>query len=342
LNLLKYSLFFFLCPMLAFGAPDPVSHITVKGNRFVTEDGKPIVFRGLAASDPDKLARGQHWNKQYLEAARSWGANIVRFPVHPGAWRSRGRDEYLKLLDQGVGWAKELGLYVIIDWHSIGNLAQEKYHKRDAYYTTRLETMEFWSTLARHYSGDNTVAFFELFNEPAVGDKLGDCSWQEWKKIMEELVAVIRSKGGTAVPLIAGFNFAYDLTPVATAPINAEGIGYVCHPYPMKRKAPWPDKWTRDWGFVADAYPVFITEVGFSAADDKQAHIPVIGDETYGEVLTSYLEKRGISYTAWCFDPDWAPALIKDWNFTPTRQGIYFKAALQQKKPKLSQATSAE
>ena len=27
-------------------------------------------------------------------------------------------------------------------------------------------------------------------------------------------------------------------------------------------------------------------------------------------------------------DPDWAPTLIKDWNFTPTRQGTYFKKAL--------------
>ena len=147
--------------------------------------------------------------------------------------------------------------------------------------------------MARHYAGDNTVAFFELFNEPALGDKLGDCSWQQWKQIMEEIIAAIRTNGGTAVPLVAGFDFGYDLTPVAKAPINAEGIGYVSHPYAMKRKAPWPEQWTRDWGFVADTYPVFVTEIGFCPADDKQAHIPVIGDETYGDVLTSYFEKKG-------------------------------------------------
>ena len=330
-NRLKYSFLLFLGTALACAAvpAGQLSRVSVKGNQFVAEDGKPIVFRGLDASDPDKLVRDQHWSRHYFEAAKSWGANIVRLPVHPSAWRSQGKEEYLKLLDQGVGWAKELNLYVIIDWHSIGNLAEEKYHRQDAYRTTRLETIEFWITMAKHYAGENTVAFFELFNEPALGEKLGNCSWQQWKQIMETTIAAIRTNGGTAVPLVAGFNFGYDLTPVAKAPINAEGIGYVSHPYAMKRKAPWPEQWTRDWGFVADTYPVFATEVGFCLADDKQAHIPVIGDETYGDVLTSYFEKKGISYAVWCFDPDWPPSLIKDWTFTPTRQGVYFKKAFQ-------------
>ena len=336
---MKYSLLILLCATLACAsaASGELSRVTVKGNQFVTANGKPIVFRGLDASAPDKLAKDRRWNRHYFETARSWGATIVRFPVHPSAWRAQGKDEYIKLLDQGVGWAREFGLYVIIDWHSIGNLAQEKYHRRPEYHTTKPETIDFWSTMARHYAGDNTVAFFELFNEPALGDKLGNCSWQQWKQIMEETIAAIRTNGGTAVPLVAGFDFGYDLTPVAKAPINAEGIGYVSHPYAMKRKAPWPEPWTRDWGFVADTYPVFVTEVGFCPADDKQAHIPVIGDETYGDVLTSYFEKKGISYAVWCFDPDWPPALIKDWAFTPTRQGLYFRKALQ-KAAKASQA----
>jgi endoglucanase len=338
-QILKFIFLFLLCtalPGASFGAGQ-LSRVTVKGNQFVTADGKSIVFRGLNASGPEKLAREHQWNKRYFDNARSWGATIVRFPVHPSAWRAQGKEKYLKLLDQGVGLAGESGLYVIIDWHSIGNLAEEKYH-RGEYQTTREETIEFWKTMARHYSGDNTVAFFELFNEPALGKKLGDCPWQRWKQIMEEVISVIRTNGGTAVPLVAGFNFGYDLTPVASAPINAEGVGYVSHPYAMKRKAPWPEQWTRDWGFAADTYPLFATEVGFCPADDKQAHIPVIGDEGYGDTLTSYFEKKGISYAVWCFDPDWAPALIKDWNFTPTRQGIYFKKALT-KSPPSAEAT---
>ena len=34
------------------------------------------------------------------------------------------------------------------------------------YETSRQETYNFWRSMARHYAGHNTVAFFELFNEP--------------------------------------------------------------------------------------------------------------------------------------------------------------------------------
>jgi endoglucanase len=301
--------------------------VTVSGNKFMV-NGKPVVFRGLDASDPDKLERNGHWNKEYFEMAKSWGANIIRFPVHPTAWRSRNKDAYIKLLDDGVKWAAEVGLYVNIDWHSIGNLRTEMY-QNSGYETTRKETYEFWRTMASHFKGNTTVAFFELFNEPTViNGQLGTCSWQQWKEMNEEMITIIRANGSKAIPLVAGFNWAYDLTPVAKDPVNAEGIGYVSHPYPMKRPKPWEAKWTEDWGFAASKYPLMLSEIGFCGADDRGAHVPVISDESYGDAITQYCEKNGISYTVWVFDPQWAPMLINDWNFTPTRQGRYFKQAL--------------
>jgi hypothetical protein len=314
----------------AFAQTRELSRISVKGNAFVTSDGKPVVFRGLDTSDPDKLERDGHWNKAYFEEMKRWGANITRFPVHPKAWRERGEENYIRLLDQGVQWANEVGMYAIIDWHSIGNLRTEKF-QRDIYETTKEETFAFWKSMASHFKDNTTVAFFELFNEPTVmNGQLGTCTWVQWKDMMEELIGVIRENGSTTVPLAAGFNWAYDLTPVATDPINAEGIGYVSHPYPMKRQKPWEDQWTRDWGFVAEKYPLILTEIGFCGPDDRGAHVPVISDESYGDAITKYCGERGISYTVWVFDPNWSPMLFTDWNFTPSRQGRYFKNALQQ------------
>ncbi|HEX3890144.1 MAG TPA: glycoside hydrolase family 5 protein [Verrucomicrobiae bacterium] len=319
-----------------------LSRVSVQGNHFVTADGKTIVFRGLDTSDPDKLDRNGQWNKHYFEMAKSWGANIVRFPVHPAAWHIHGKKNYLKLLDQGVEWAREEGLYVIIDWHSMGNLREEKFFSNSSelyppnlYDTTQKETFDFWKTMAKHYRGNNTVAFFELFNEPTVNPELhlGTCTWPQWKELMEQVIKTIRSNGGTAVPLVAGFNFAYDLTPVANDPIDATNIGYVAHPYPMKAKPPLEKNWTHDWGFVSDKYPMILTEVGFLPPGEPGGYNPIIGDETYGDALTSYCAKHGISYTVWCFDIHWGPTLIKDWNFTPTRSGAYFKKAMSQKQP---------
>ena len=47
--------------------------------------------------------------------------------------------------------------------------------------------------------------------------------------------------------------------------------------------------------------------------------------------ILAYFEKKGISWTAWCFDPDWPPQLISDWDYTPTQQGAFFKAYMQGK-----------
>ena len=331
LIIMKY--YFLLCSILYFPAHTiaqtavALPQVTVSGNRFISA-GKAIVFRGLDASDPDKLAREGHWNREYFEAVKSWRANIIRFPVHPAAWRSRGKEAYLRLLDDGVQWATELGLYVNIDWHSIGNLCTEMYQS-NYYETTRKETYEFWRTMAGHFKDHTTVAFFELFNEPTViNGQLGRCSWQDWKAMNEEMIGIIRAHGSRAIPLVAGFDWGYDLKPVATDPIDALDIAYVSHPYPMKRKKPWEPKWEEDWGFVADKYPVMLTEIGFCGPDEKGAHVPVISDESYGDAITSYCKKKGISYSVWVFDPVWAPMLISDWNFTPTRQGRYFRKAL--------------
>jgi hypothetical protein len=308
---------------------EPLSRISVDGNKFVNESGEAVVFRGFNTSDPDKLEKNGHWNRRYMEEIKNWGANVVRFPVHPRAWRERGEENYIILLDQGVNWATELGLYVIIDWHVIGNLRTELYQNA-MYETTRKETYSFWRTMARHYKDNSTVAFFELFNEPTIiGGQLGTCSWSEWKAMNEEMITIIRAHDCKAIPLVAGFNWAYDLTPIVREPINAEGIGYVSHPYPMKREKPWEPKWTIDWGFAAEKYPLILTEVGFCGPDDRGAHVPVISDESYGDALTRYCSERGISWVVWVFDPNWSPMLIEDWEFTPTRQGKYFKEALK-------------
>jgi hypothetical protein len=332
-SILIFCLFWCL-GCLPLSAQNKVSKISVSGNQFVKEDGSKHIFRGLNTSDPERLDTMGRWNEVYFDEMKKWGANVVRFPVHPTAWRRQGKKRYLQLLDKGVKWAAERDMYVIIDWHSIGNLKNEMY-QHDMYETTQKETFEFWRTIAKHYKDNPTVAFYELFNEPTVyNGELGTCTWAEWKTLNEEMITIIRANGGKGIPLVAGFNWAYDLTEIANNPINATGIAYVSHPYPMKREKPWQEKWTQDWGFVKDKYPLILTEIGFCGPEDPGAHIPVISDESYGDAITKYCDQKDISWVVWVFDPMWAPALYTDWNFTPTRHGVYFKKAMNDRKGK--------
>jgi len=309
--------------------PNTMEWIRVEGNQFVNESGDPVIFQGVNFSDPAVLARRGRWTRSHFEEAKNWGANTVRLPVHPENWRALGREDYLELLDQGVSWARDLDLYLILDWHSIGNLKEEKFQNR-GYITTAGETNEFWRAMSEHYAGEPVVAMYELFNEPTItGERFGDMTWQEWKAMNLEMIRIIRENHPRAVILVAGFDWAYDLIPVGKDPIEETGIAYVSHPYPQKREAPWEEKWEKDWGFVADTYPVILTEIGFALPDEKGVHIPVTGDESYGKAIVNYTAEKGISWVVWCFDPHWSPYMFSDWDYTPTRQGVFFRNVMR-------------
>ena len=205
--------------------------IKVQGNKFITPDGKTVLFRGMSISDPDKIERQGHWNKAHFEQVKKMGSMIVRIPVHPVAWR-------------------------------------------------------------------------------------------EWKKINENIIGLIRAFDTETIPLVAGFDWAYDLSPLRDDPVNARGIGYVTHPYSNKRSQPWEPKWEEDFGFAADRYPVVASEFGLFTNPGEPGH------EDYGNRIINYLEGRGISWICWVYDPEWGPQLLKSWNYDLTEKGEFFKKAM--------------
>lgn len=299
--------------------------IAVRGNRFVNPAGEPVLFRGVSVADPDKLAHQGRWNRELLVAVKNFGANIVRLPVHPIAWHERTPEGYLPLLDEAVDWCTELGLYVIIDWHSIGNLQSGMFQAR-MYETSIADTLNFWREIAARYRGHNTVAFYELFNEPVhIRGQLGEMTWTQWKELNEQMIGVIRFWDAETIPLVAGFDWAYDLTGVRREPVRADGIGYAVHPYEHQRQRPWEPKWEEDFGYVADKYPVLATEFGFDLKTGESVH-----DEHYGNRVVRYLEQRGIGWQAWCFDPQWGPTMLTSFDgFALSGSGEFFRQAMQ-------------
>ena len=298
--------------------------IAVKGNKFVNPAGEPVLFRGVSVADPDKLAGQGRWNRELFVAVKDLGANLVRLPVHPVAWRERTPEAYLKLLDEAVDWCTDLGLHVIIDWHSIGNLKSGLF-QAPMYDTSIAETMGFWRTIARHFRGHHTVAFYELFNEPThFNGMLGGETWTEWRELNEEMIRVIRYWDKETIPLVAGFDWAYDLNNLHYEPVRAEGIGYVTHPYANKRSQPWEPKWEENFAFAAERYPLIATEWGFQLKEGE-----VVDENHYGNRLTRFLEQHGISWMAWVFDPEWGPRMLKSFDgYALNGTGEFFKKAM--------------
>ena len=334
--------------------------VSVEGNHFVTPDGKTILFRGIAVSDPDKIERQGHWNKEHFERVKNLGANIVRVPIHPAAWQERTPAAYLNMLDEMVDWCTDLKLYVMLDWHTIGNLEMEMFQD-PMYVTTKQETFDFWRKIAARFKGNNTVVFYELFNEPTVyRGQLGVCTWSEWKALVEKMITVIRFSDNETIPIVAGFDWAYDLTPLHREPINAPNIAYSSHPYSNKSPQPWAATWEQNFGFAANTWPVFATEFSYDATDmpelidpskgfvpgnfrlidpdkgmtrgnlvmKKAEPIDYNGDH-YGNQIIDYLEGKGISWCVWVFDPDWGGGKIKSWNYEPTEGLKFFSEAMK-------------
>jgi aryl-phospho-beta-D-glucosidase BglC (GH1 family) len=314
-----------------------LSLISVKKNEFIDENGNAFVFKGMSIADPDKLLDEGRWDKRVFDELKRWGVNTVRLPVHPRAWRKQGVDNYLALLDQAIIWANERNMYVIIDWHSIGDLAKGLF-QRDIYETTLDETLSFWKIISHRYQGISTVALYELFNEPTTLSENVEANWSQWKAFNEFLIDTIKEQDDSTVFLVAGFNWAYDLTQVRKHPIDRPNVGYVSHPYPQKAgngKLTKQDQfthWDKYWGYVAEDYPVVTTEIGWVKADGFGAHNPVKNDGEYGPHIMEYLNKGGISWIGWVFDPRWSPVMIKNWDFEPSVQGNFFKKELLKSK----------
>jgi endoglucanase len=309
---------------------DKIVKVSVLGNRFVDPKGQTMIFKGVALPDPVRLEATGHWNEKYFDEIKAWNCNIVRIPISPDKWRDPGPAKIFELLDKAVCLCKERGIYIVVDWHSNGNLHEELF-QRDSHKTTKKETLEFWTAVAKRYNGENTISFYEIFNEPTDSfGKLGELPWDDWRQIVKNIVAEIRKYDAETIPAVAGLKWGYDLTEVKEKPFDIEGIAYSVHPYPMKSKEPWKVNWEKTWGYVADHYPMIALEFGYNLEEEEGAHDPTIGTEEFGKRIINYFTQKGISWTVWCFDWHWHPTLLKDESYEETdTQGAFFKNVLQ-------------
>ncbi len=135
--------------------------ISIEGNHFVDDRGATMIFQGVNIRDPHNLEEEGHWTSSHFQEAKAWGANVIRLPIHPPSWRARGEEGYMVLIDQAVEWARELELYLILDWHSIGNLKMEMF-QHEMYITSVEETTAFWNAVSLRYANEPVVLMYEL------------------------------------------------------------------------------------------------------------------------------------------------------------------------------------
>jgi len=288
------------------------------GTQLSAADGRPVQLKG-----PSTL--GLVWypeiiNKKAFETIHSWGANLIRLAMYTAeedGYLTGGDQEFTKgLIDQGVRYATELGMYAIIDWHilSDGNPADNKD-----------EAVRFFEEITAKYKDYGNV-IYEICNEPN-GDA---ATWDVVKAYAEEVIPVIRKNAPDAIVLVGTPCWSQLVDQAADNPVQADGpIMYSVHYYAATHKQELRDKVTYALGKNA---PVFIDEYSNCDASGNG-----IIDHEEAKAWAKLVDDNCISYAQWNLSyRDESSAMIKadctktsDWTDDElTETGLWMKGRL--------------
>lgn len=262
--------------------PGPVTEhgaLAVSGNRIVNQHKQPISLAGPSLFWGNKgwFAEAFYHRKTLEYVKNDWNASIVRVAMGVEAKGGlledpRGR---MKKIDQTVSAAIELGLYVIIDWHS---------HHAEDY---PQEAVDFFTQMAKTY-GHYDHVIYEIYNEP-----LRDVSWSDTiKPYALQVIKAIRQHDPDNLIVVGTPSWSQDVDDAADDPITKyNNIVYTLHFYAGSHGQELRDKaqYALDKGLA-----LMVTEWGTVDADGD-------GGVAYEETLRwmQFIKDNQLSHCNW-------------------------------------------
>lgn len=254
--------------------------LCVEGSKLVDQTGTPIQLRGIST-------HGIAWFPDYINLAcfqqlrHEWNVNVVRLAMYTaeyGGYCSGGDQEALRaLVDQGVRFAAEADLYVIIDWHILSD-GDPNLHRDEA--------LAFFSDMSARCAGMDHV-IYEICNEPN-----GGTTWQDVKTYALEVIGAIRQNDPDAVILVGTPNWSQYVDQAAADPITEyDNLMYTLHFYAATHK---DDLRNRMRAAVDSGLPVFVSEYGICDASGSG-----LVDIEQADLWADLLDQYRISYVAW-------------------------------------------
>lgn len=254
--------------------------LRVENGSLVDQDGEPYQMHGVST-------HGLAWFPEYVseETFRTfrddWNADVMRLAMYSdeyGGYSNGGDQKELKrLIDEGVEYASEQGMYVIIDWHVLGE-GDPNIHKEDA--------IAFFDEVSEKYADyDNVI--YEICNEPN-----GNVSWSEVKQYAEEVIPVIREHDPYGIILVGTPQWSQLIGDAAADPIEGyDNIMYTLHFYAATHK----EELRRSLEeALQDGLPVFVSECSVCEASGNGSI-----DEESAEAWVELLDRYDVSYVAW-------------------------------------------
>lgn len=260
--------------------------LRVEKKYIVNKAGEPIVLRGMSLFWSQW--GGKYYNADCIKWLRDdWNCQVVRIAL------ATGKNGYADFPDREMGKVTQvidacidLGLYVLVDWHS--HHAEKELDL----------AIDFFEKIAGMY-GDYPNVIYEIYNEPL------RVSWsKEVKPYAEKLISAIRSIDSNNIIVVGSPHWAQDVDEVAKDPLQGDNLAYSLHFYAATHK-----QWLRDKAIVAieSDLALWVTEFGTCKSDGD-------GEMDYREMdkWFEFMEKHSISWCNWSIgDKDETSAALK-------------------------------
>lgn len=195
----------------------------------------------------------EYVNKDGFESLLDdWNTNCVRLVLYPqqgNGYLSGGNQATLKQkVCDGIDYATELGMYVLVDWH-----VHEYNPNNDLN-----EAKKFLGEIAAIYKNYDNV-LYEICNEPT------GTPWSSLKTYAEAVIPVIREQDSNAVIIVGTNTWSQDIHEVGNQrPADSNGKQYanIMYTFHFYANTHTQDLRNRVEKCINDGLPVFITEFG--------------------------------------------------------------------------------
>jgi endoglucanase len=263
--------------------------LQVVGTQLVDQTGAPVQLKGVSSMWLNWESALYAESKSALQFMRDyWKLSVIRASMGTEAqhgYLSGGKTAMLNKVETIINNAIELGVYVLVDWHTEKAVDQQS------------DAITFFTTLAQKY-GSYPNVIWEPYNEP------NGYTWSQIKPYHEAVVDAIRAVDPDNVIVMGTPKWSQDVDVAALDPVSptsgTANLMYTLHFYACTHKQSLRDK--ADVA-IAKGLALFVTEFGATPSDGG---VPSNGDDYVCRDETNlwfdWMSTNNISGVSWKLD----------------------------------------
>ncbi|WP_411345266.1 cellulase family glycosylhydrolase [Paenibacillus sp. WLX1005] len=263
----------------AYAATTPVQQhgqLKISGGKLVDASGKVVQLRGISSHGLQWY--GNYVNKDTMKWLRDdWGISVFRVAMYTAENGYISNPAVANKVKEAVAAAKELGVYIIIDWHILSDGDPNIY---------KTQAKSFFSEMAGSY-GSLPNVIYEIANEPN-----GNVNWNgQIRPYALDVTQSIRAKDPDNVIIVGTGTWSQDIHDAADNQLPDANTMYALHFYAGTHGQSLRDRidYARGKGAA-----IFVSEWGTSDASGSGG--PFL---TESKTWIDFLNSRNISWVNW-------------------------------------------